>query len=401
VTTTLRDLLSSNEIESIRRPIQSALTFPATSFTDRNFYDLEVEKIYQKHWVAALFESEVADPGDIVPFEICEIPLLAVRGQDGTLRVFHNICPYDGCLAVIDPVKSAASIETPYHGWTYDLEGRLTATPYWDGSKEGNLDALKGRQVDLVPVACAVFMKTMFVNLSEKPQAFEEYVAPLMRAMDEYDLEGSRPGLDENGQVFVRSHAVNTNWKTYFENACINVLHENFVHTLYRASPEVPRIVGDGIASYVNIIDENFLALGYKRRDFLQTYPPVAIPHLGKDPDVEPENETFGTLYPNFYVSASSQFIEVGIVLPDGPERTTQKATYHFQKDVAASGEALEGRQMVADGFFGAAKEDGRICEAVQKGRKSPVYKQKFYSPFWDKMHHYFSNLILNDLDTD
>ena len=401
MTKTLRDFLCSDEIESIRRPIQSALTFPAMSFTDSDFYKLEVEKIYQKSWVAALFESEVANPGDLLPFEICEIPLLAVRGQDGTLRVFHNICPYDGCLAVIDPVKKAEHIEAPYHGWTYDLEGRLIATPYWDGTKEGNLDAVKGLQVDLVPVTCAVFMKTIFVNLSEKPQGFEDYIAPLLRAMDEYDLKNAQPGLDENGQVFVRSHAVRTNWKTYFENACINVLHENFVHALYRASPEVPRIARDGAASFTNIIDENFLALGYKRKDFRQTYPPIEMPHLGKDPDVEPEKETFGTLYPNFYVSASSQFIEVGIVLPDGPERTMQKATYHYQKDVAVGDEALEVRQLVADGFFGAAQEDGRICEAVQKGRKSPVYKQKFYSPFWDQMHHYFSNLILHDLDTD
>jgi hypothetical protein len=61
--------------------------------------------------------------------------------------------------------------------------------------------------------------------------------------------------------------------------------------------------------------------------------------------------------------------------------------------------EALNDRRAVANGFYGAFIEDGRIAEAVQKARKSPVYEQKFYAPFWDGMHHYFNNLVLDDLE--
>jgi len=395
----LKNFLSTEQSASIRLPIESALTLPSQAFVDDDFYQLEIEKIYKKHWVAGLFETEISVPGDLKPFEICEIPLLAVRGQDSKVRVFHNICPYDGCLAVIDPARGCQEIVTPYHGWIYDLEGKLIKTPYWDGSHEGNLDALAGKQVDLVPVNCEVFLDTLFVNLSDKPEPFEDFVAPVFRALEEYDLVNSKAGLDKNGRPLVSSAEVKTNWKTFFENACVNVLHENFVHAVYAASPEVPRIKGDGNPSFESITDEKFMALGYNRLDFLKTYPPMEVPHLGKDPEKEPESQVFGTLYPNFYLSASSHFIEIAYVLPNGPSEVSSKALYHYRGDVAVSPEVLGLREMAADFFKEAFLEDARIAEAVQKARKSHVYSQKFYAPFWDTMHHYFTNMILDDLE--
>jgi hypothetical protein len=139
------------------------------------------------------------------------------------------------------------------------------------------------------------------------------------------------------------------------------------------------------------------MALGYNRLDFQETYPPVEAPHLGKNVDKEPEDETFGTLYPNFYFCSSSQSIELAIVLPEGPEKTHQKSIYLFEKDIAQAKEALEERLAVSDLY--AAAEDGLITKACQKAKKSPVYQQKFYAPFWDEMHHYFTNLVVDDLE--
>ncbi len=395
----ITDFLSPEQIASIRQPIESALTLPSRAFIDEEFYQLEVEKIYKRHWVAAFFAVEVAEAGDIKPFELCEIPLLAVRGQDNKVRVFHNICPYDGSMAAIDPAQNCQEIVTPYHGWIYDLEGKLTKTPYWDGTRESNLDVLAGKQVDLATVNSEIFLNTVFINLSDTPENFQDYIAPILRSTKEYDLNRGAVGLDENGNTLISNGRVKTNWKTYYENACLNVLHENFVHKLYNASPEVPRIKEDGNASFSSIIDDKFMALGYNRLDFQLTYPHMEVPHLGENPEVEPVNETFGTLYPNFYFSASSQFVELSLLLPKSPSEVEAKAIYYFQKDVAVMEEVAEVRKMIATGLSAAFEEDGRICEALQKAKKSPVYQQKFYAPFWDKMHHRLSNMIIDDLE--
>ena len=393
----INDFLDQEQIDSIRQPIESALTLPSEAFTSEAFYQLEIEKIYKKHWVAALFDTEVAKPGDIRPFEVCEIPLLAVRGQDNEVRVFHNICPYDGSPAAIDPAEACAQIATPYHGWTYDLTGKLIKMPFWDGTREGNLEVLSGKEVDLIEVACGVFLNTIFVNLSDKPEAFEDYIAPVIQTLNEYDIESSVAGLDQDGETFISEGSVNTNWKTFFENACINVLHENYVHAFYNASPQLPRIEKDGVPSFKNCINGKLMALNYDREYFEETYGSFEAPHLGKDPEVEPKTENFGTLYPNFYISASSKFLEVAYALPNGPANTQQRAIYHYHKDLALSPEVHDQRKAISDAFTEAFNEDGRVTEALQKAKKSPVYKQKFYAPFWDEMHHHFSNVIVDD----
>ena len=56
---------------------------------------------------------------------------------------------------------------------------------------------------------------------------------------------------------------------------------------------------------------------------------------------------------------------------------------------------------MLAEGFAGAAIEDGAVVEAVQRNRRSPVYEQNFYSPFWDQPHYRFTNRVLRDLLAD
>ena len=116
-----RNVLSAEQYALVTAPIETARTLPREAFFSRSFYEAEVERIYARRWVGVLFEFEVAEPGDALPFECCGIPLVAVRGSDRKLRVFHNIVPYDGCLAVMEAARGLEQIETPYHGWVYDL----------------------------------------------------------------------------------------------------------------------------------------------------------------------------------------------------------------------------------------------------------------------------------------
>lgn len=92
---------------------------------------MEIERIFSRHWLALCFVHQAAKPGCLMPIEFAGMPLLVIHGNDGILRVFHNIVPYDGCLAVIAPIQEQDEIVTPYHGWRYDLRGKLKAVPYW------------------------------------------------------------------------------------------------------------------------------------------------------------------------------------------------------------------------------------------------------------------------------
>ena len=135
----LERFLSAEQRASIRAPISEARTLPRAAFTSQDFFDLEVERIFRRNWMALCFAGALPQRGDVVPLELFGMPLLALRGDDAQVRVFHNVCPYDGCLVSLDPQERARELVVPYHGWRYDLRGRLRAIPYWDGNETPEL----------------------------------------------------------------------------------------------------------------------------------------------------------------------------------------------------------------------------------------------------------------------
>jgi phenylpropionate dioxygenase-like ring-hydroxylating dioxygenase large terminal subunit len=398
VLNSVSNFLTQDEIQSIRAPIEEARTFPNKAYTCPDFHALEIEKIYFKTWAAICFTFDIPNVGDAFPLDYCGIPLVAVRGEDGNIRVFHNVSPYDGCPLVLSRKSGLKRLISPYHGWEYGLDGKLLAIPYWDGTKEGDLASVEGRDVDLVEVPCDDFLHTLFINLNDEPSDFAEYVAPIARQFSEYDFDNLAPGLDGEGSPIITINERACNWKTFYENSALNILHENFVHDFYMISPEVPRIKEDGVPSFENIIDEGLLALGFDGEDFEATYADLGIRHPGKD-NTPPSRDCFGTHYPNFYISFGSTHVEVTAVLPTGPEGMRERQAILYHPEVANDPSLLKLRLFMKSAFDGASAEDGAICEAVQSARRSVVFDQKFYAPFWDRLHYLMNNMILDDLE--
>jgi choline monooxygenase len=392
----LEGLLSAAELRSMRAPIDQALTFPATAYTSREFYKAEIERIYRRRWIAVCLSFDVPDPGDAVPVWLCGMPIVIVRGQDRVVRAFHNICPYDGCPLVLEPQRGLNHLVSPYHGWRYSLEGELRETPYWTGRSATEHASAATHATALRPVRVAEFMLTVFVCLDPQEPDLGEHVAPILRQFSEYDLEGLAPGRDASGRAIVSVRRRRTNWKTFCENAALNVLHESFVHALYAASPEVPRVDHLGTPTFESLVDRRLLALAFDERKFRETYPETDLKHVGKM--AAPTRACFATLYPNFYFSLSPATVEISVVLPEGPDGLVERQALLYQVDEAQSPASLASRQLMTTLFEDAAAEDARITEAVHSARASPAYSQKFYSPFWDRLHYSLNQLILDDL---
>lgn len=393
----LSTLISEEQRASIRAPIEKAKTLPRHAFTSQEFYELEIKKIYSKRWVAVDYAYIVAEKGDVAPIELCEMPLLAVRGDDGKVRVFHNICPYDACPLVMSAASGQKELVSPYHGWMYSLDGKLIKTPYWDGTPEGNLSALGEHSGDLKEVAAKVWQDMLFVNI-DGTESFDEFIAPLYDLLKEYRVDDLAIGTVEDGKTpHIVEENIAANWKTYYENTCVNILHEAFVHALYRESPEVPRVDDKGNKTHFVHIDGPLEALGYHEENVQNTYPDFGAPYIGKEGI--PQKGYFITYYPNIYIVVMPMLMEIGFALPIGPEKVQVKRGYYYDESFANNRENFTERQEVAAAFMGAAVEDAYIQEAVQKARKSPAFEQAFYAPFWDEMHYAFSNMVLDDLE--
>lgn len=397
--TELDSLISAQERDAVRRPIESALTLPNRGFTSAAWLEAERDTIFRRTWVALCFDGDVPCIGDALPRELVGIPLLCLRGEDDRVRVFQNLCPYDGCPVVLEPQTGRESLRAPYHGWRYDLRGKLLSIPYWDGTPEGGLGALGQHNGDLAEVATAVCMGIVFVNLAPEPPPFEEYIAPLADLLEPWDLEIATPGepsIVEGGPVY--EYVVAANWKTYYENTCINVLHEAFVHAIYDISERVPR-VQNGAKTYWDHIDRGLMALAYRHEDFVETYPKLGIPHLGRD--AAPPNAYWAALFPNLHLGISAEWIIPILALPEAPDRTLIRESYYFHPAAATGSPHRIAREVLYGSLRLGHMEDQRIIEGIQRARASSATLQNFYAPFWDVMHYTFSRMVLDALEVD
>lgn len=393
-----RGVLTAEQVSAINAPIEMARSLPAVSYQSQEFFDAERERIFSRHWVCVLFDFDVADPGQALPFELCGMPLLAVRDQQGILRVFHNVVPYDGCLAVIEPAMGLNEITTPYHGWIYGLDGKLRAAPFWDGTPQRDQLPNGAPATDLLEVHCETYLHTVFVNLSPEPLPFADCIAPIARQFSQYDLDDVAVVLGRDGQPIVPRAETACNWKIFFDIDGPNVLHENFVHRAYRESSAHPRVTADGRKNYHEIIDGYLIGLGFNYSDFTETYGAIdpGELHLGLA-DRLPNQAAFVDLYPAMSFSIAPTYIEIGINLPAGVDRTVDRRMY-LLPSAAVIPENAEKHERVY-GFHGeVAPEDNRISEAVQTATQSPVYTEQFFSPFWDRMRHQFHRWVAADL---
>jgi Rieske 2Fe-2S family protein len=112
-------------------PLERARPLPARAFDDEAVFAFEQERIFGRSWICVGRIDEVELPGQWLRETVAGEPLLVVRGPDLRLRAFFDVCRHRGAsLVARAPCGRAARLECPYHGWTYELDGRLASAPF-------------------------------------------------------------------------------------------------------------------------------------------------------------------------------------------------------------------------------------------------------------------------------
>src|SRR5688572_28143217 len=145
--------------------VEAAL--PAAWYRDPEHYRRELDAFWFDRWIAAAREEEIPSPGDWRTVRIASQSILLSRAQDGRLRAFHNVCRHRGSVLCTEEKGSfpRRRIVCPYHAWTYDLEGRLVATPRRMETPDFRL-----QDFPLHAVGADVWGGFVFVHLGTDPQ---------------------------------------------------------------------------------------------------------------------------------------------------------------------------------------------------------------------------------------
>ena len=102
-------------------------------YTDPDIFELELERIFGNAWIYVGHESQIARPGDFIATRIGRKPLLLARDRDGAIRLVHNQCAHRGVMVVASESGHSDEYRCCYHGWTYELDGRIKAAPLLHG----------------------------------------------------------------------------------------------------------------------------------------------------------------------------------------------------------------------------------------------------------------------------
>ena len=114
-------------------PLNKASTPPASWYSDPRIFQLEYRTVFSCSWQMVGRADQLRDPGRYVTCEIAGEPVLLVRGGDGILRGFFNVCRHHAAVVMTEPEGKDENLRCPYHGWTYDLTGALVHTPEFAG----------------------------------------------------------------------------------------------------------------------------------------------------------------------------------------------------------------------------------------------------------------------------
>src|SRR5262245_49705171 len=141
-----------------------------SDFTSSARFETELERIFEQSWVHVADVTELPEPGCYVPGTIGRTPVVALRGDDGDVRVFLNACPHRGTTLAESAGRCDRTLRCPYHGWSFARDGKLAGVPF---REEFDCD-LGGR--DLVAVRSAVMGPMVFGCLDAEAPPFEVWI---------------------------------------------------------------------------------------------------------------------------------------------------------------------------------------------------------------------------------
>lgn len=197
-------MLNPGVIDEETRAVRDGFTLSSRFYTEPQVLAAEREAIFGKAWQFALHESLIPDPGNYALARVGRHEVIIARDRDGSIKAMRNVCAHRGSR-IVTKSGSRFTLQCPYHGWTYDLDGRLRAAPGCDSDPRVKRGETRLRQVRI-----GSFRSLLFVSLASDGSPLNEVLSPL--ATIRYDWPNLR-------LAHTKVYSVRCNWKVAVENA--------------------------------------------------------------------------------------------------------------------------------------------------------------------------------------
>jgi phenylpropionate dioxygenase-like ring-hydroxylating dioxygenase large terminal subunit len=338
-------------------PLPRAL--PAWVYDNAELTRLELERILKPSWQIVCHASSIPKAGDFVTFDLGPESVVVLRDKTGAIRAYHNVCRHRG-MRIFDGAGSCpGTITCPYHGWTYQYDGSLMATPVRE-----SFPGLDRREYGLKPVRVDTMLGFVFVCLAGDPPPPSRMWGPLLDELAPYrfeDLVPIAPMYYEEWDV---------DWKiamdNYLESYHVPVGHPG-LNRLFTPDFHDQRAV-PGIARGISWLREQ-PSSNWSERIYQAHVARVTEPNL---PEPNRRSWRFYSCLPNLGIDIMPEQVDFFQVLPRGPGKALIRG--------ASFGVPDERREMRLMRYLGnrinmaVNAEDRWLCERVQRGLRSSSY---------------------------
>jgi choline monooxygenase len=209
--------LEADREDAVGPPPTSPTLVPAERYHSAAFAKLEDDRMWPRVWQLACTVDHVAEPGDYFEYRCGPVSVLIVRGDDGQLRAFQNVCRHRGNALCSGAGSGLPELRCGYHGWTWDLTGSLKRVPNRKG-----FGTLHMSDFPLLTVRVDTWARLVFVNLDADPMPLADYLEAMPA-----DIAWCR--LDDFRCYATLTVDVDANWKTiadgFSETYHIQTLH--------------------------------------------------------------------------------------------------------------------------------------------------------------------------------
>jgi Rieske 2Fe-2S family protein len=331
-------------------------TLPQAYYTSEAVFREEADRVFARRWVCVGRAEQIAGPGDYFLANVAGESLIVVRDESGP-RAFFNVCRHRGTrLCERTSGRLNGTIQCPYHGWTYGLDGRLRGAPHMSET-----EGFDTADFPLHAASLGAWDGFLFVNLEPEPPALEAALAPLAGKFAAWRLDELR--------AFRRiEYDVRANWKLLFQNFS-ECYHCPRIH------PELTRL--SHYRSGANDLTEGPILGGYMTIDppgdslTLSGQAACAQP-VGALSDGDRRRVYYYSVFPNLFLTLLPDYAMWHTLWPVAPDRTRIVCEWLFAPG-AVSPPAAGPEDAVA--FWDRTNgQDWHVCELAQQGVSSRAY---------------------------
>ncbi len=324
-------------------------SLPGRFYTEPAIFELEKERIFARAWQYAGHISRLSAPGRYITLSFLDEQLVFVRGANGEIEGFHNVCRHRA-HRLLEGSGCVSSIVCPYHAWRYGLDGRLE-----HARNAENVKGFERSEFSLRPVKVERFLDFLMFNLDLDAPGFATQVPGLAEEIRTWAPWLGELVLEERAKGLA-GDTLCCNWKVLVDN-CVECLHCQPSHPAFTDLVDM-----DSYRIELHPMHTTHIAKCRKPRNRAYHYRhPAAVDAVA-----------FWHVWPNLTFGFFPGTVNFGVfsIDPLGVSLTGARGD-SLRADGPQKAEEVERRRYIDEVLW---PEDRDICEAVQRGVGSRAY---------------------------